>query len=87
MFRYALRRILVLIPTLLAVYTVTFFLMRITPGGPWDTQERQLAMLWVLNLSDGEHSLLDVAERSGLDFGLVAEVAATLEEAQLLAEV
>jgi hypothetical protein len=26
------------------------------------------ARLWVLNLSDGEHSLLDIAERSGLPF-------------------
>ena len=28
-------------------------------------EEEQLAMLWVLNQSDGRHSLLDVAERSG----------------------
>ena len=26
------------------------------------------ARLWVLNFSDGEHSLLDIAERSGLPF-------------------
>ena len=26
----------------------------------------ELALLWVLNLSDGRHSLLDIAERSGL---------------------
>ena len=26
------------------------------------------ARLWVLNLSDGEHSLLDIAERSGIPF-------------------
>ena len=37
---------------------------------------RQMAMLWVLNLSDGDHTLLDVAERAGLPFALVAEVAA-----------
>jgi aminopeptidase-like protein len=41
-------------------------------------------MLWVLNQSDGAHSLLEVAERSGLPFTLLAEVAATLEEAGLL---
>ena len=25
----------------------------------------ELALLWVLNMSDGRHSLLDIAERSG----------------------
>jgi aminopeptidase-like protein len=55
-------------------------------GGRSDAEERQMAMLWVLNLSDGGHSLLDVAERSGLPFALLAEVAALLEEAGLLAE-
>ena len=34
-----------------------------------------MAMLWVLNLSDGDHSLLQVAERAGLPFALVADVA------------
>ena len=29
----------------------------------------ELALLWVLNLSDSRHSLLDIAERSGLEFG------------------
>jgi aminopeptidase-like protein len=38
----------------------------------------------VLNLSDGNHSLLDIAERSGLDFGLVHEAAKTLAEFRLL---
>jgi aminopeptidase-like protein len=55
-------------------------------GGRSDAEERQMAMLWVLNQSDGDHSLLDVAERSGLPFALVAEVAGSLEEAGLLAE-
>lgn len=35
--RYAIRRLLGLIPTLLAVYTITFFLIHTTPGGPWDS--------------------------------------------------
>ena len=43
-----------------------------------------MAMLWVLNLSDGEHTLLDIAERAGLPFALVA-AAADLEDAGLLA--
>ena len=53
-------------------------------GGRSDAEERQMAMLWVLNLSDGDHSLLDVAERAGLPFAQVADVAAVLEEAGLL---
>ena len=53
-------------------------------GGRSDAEQRQMAMLWVLNLSDGDHSLLDVAERAGLPFALVADVAAVLEEAGLL---
>ncbi|HEV8163350.1 MAG TPA: winged helix-turn-helix domain-containing protein, partial [Actinomycetota bacterium] len=54
-------------------------------GGRSDAEDRQMAMLWMLNLSDGDHSLLDVASRAGLPFGLVAEVAGTLQEAGLLA--
>jgi aminopeptidase-like protein len=54
-------------------------------GGGHHAQERQLALLWVLNLSDGDHSLLDVAGRSGLPFELVAEAADRLETAGLLA--
>jgi len=42
------------------------------------------ARLWVLNLSDGEHSLLDIAERSGLGFAWVREAADLLLENQLL---
>jgi aminopeptidase-like protein len=53
-------------------------------GGRSDAEERQMAMLWLLNQSDGGHSVLEVAERSGLPFALLAEVAADLEEAGLL---
>jgi oligopeptide transport system permease protein len=35
---YFLRRLLIGIPTLLAIITVCFFLMRLTPGGPFDSQ-------------------------------------------------
>jgi aminopeptidase-like protein len=44
----------------------------------------QLTMLWVLNLSDGKHSLLDIAERSGKPFEDVAAAAARLRAAGLL---
>ena len=57
-------------------------------GGYYDgVPDRQLALLWMLNQSDGETSLLDIAERSALDFGLLAQCALDLEEAGLLAPV
>ena len=34
-------------------------------GGAGERRNREMALLWVLNLSDGGHSLLDIAERSG----------------------
>jgi aminopeptidase-like protein len=55
-----------------------------TLGGIKDSTQRELAMLWVLNLSDGTHSLLDIAERSKLDFCAVEEAAATLQTHDLL---
>ncbi|MBZ5707066.1 MAG: DUF4910 domain-containing protein [Acidobacteriia bacterium] len=45
------------------------------------------ARLWVLNLSDGEHSLLDVAERSGLPFATVKDAAEILSQSGLLSVV
>lgn len=45
----------------------------------------EMAILWVLNLSDGSHSLLDIAERSGLDFFWVAKAAESLHQVGLLA--
>ena len=45
----------------------------------------QFAMLWVLNLSDGQHSLLDVAERSGLRFESIRVAADLLRQHALLA--
>jgi aminopeptidase-like protein len=46
----------------------------------------QLAILWVLSLSDGEHSLLDVAERAGLAFEDVRISADALAVAGLLTD-
>lgn len=42
------------------------------------------ARLWVLNLSDREHSLLDIAERSGVSFAAIREAASLLLETGLL---
>jgi aminopeptidase-like protein len=55
-------------------------------GGRSDTKQAQMAMLWVLNLSDGDHSLLDIAERSGLPFDVVADAARDLHGAGLVKE-
>lgn len=42
------------------------------------------ARLWVLNLSDGQNSLLDIAERSGLSFGTINDAADLLFKNGLL---
>lgn len=55
-------------------------------GGQQGRKERQLAMLWVLNLSDGQNTLLDIAERSGLSFTMIRDVAEILVESRLLTE-
>lgn len=55
-----------------------------TLGGGDEGRERQLALLWVLNQSDGTNSLLDIAERSGKPFRAILEAATALVEADLL---
>ncbi|GAA3575518.1 DUF4910 domain-containing protein [Nonomuraea rosea] len=55
-------------------------------GGRSDTKQAQMAMLWVLNLSDGTHSLLQIAERSSLPFEALAEAAHVLQSAGLVKE-
>jgi aminopeptidase-like protein len=55
-------------------------------GGRSDAKQAQLAMLWVLNLADGEHGLLDIAERAGLPFDSVAVAAGALADAGLVKE-
>jgi aminopeptidase-like protein len=55
-------------------------------GGVADERTAQLAMLWVLNLSDGEHDLLGIAERSGLGFRAIKRAADVLGGHGLLRE-
>jgi aminopeptidase-like protein len=52
--------------------------------GGKDIATENMAMLWVLNLSDGTNSLLDIAERSKLPFEIVLRVARLLEAHGLL---
>jgi aminopeptidase-like protein len=58
-----------------------------TIGGQTDARQFELAMLWVLNLSDGDHSLLDITERSGTEFGIVRKAAEALVQHSLLKQV
>ena len=53
-------------------------------GGEPDVAELELALLWTLTLADGAHSLLDVAERSGLRFAQVQRAAGLLRAHGLL---
>jgi aminopeptidase-like protein len=43
-------------------------------------------MLWVLSMSDGSQSLLDISTRSGIDFDIVRTAASDLLSAGLLEE-
>ena len=43
-----------------------------------------MALLWVLNLSDGRHTLLDIAERSSVPFRVILKAAKALEGVDLL---
>lgn len=60
-------------------------LYRATGGGSIAAEIN--ARLWVLNFSDGEHSLLDIAERSGLPFDAIQDAASLLRDHDLLREV
>ncbi|MEM6800061.1 MAG: DUF4910 domain-containing protein [Bacteroidota bacterium] len=55
-------------------------------GGNSDSKALQMAMLWVLNLADGTYSLLDMAKRSHISFEIIAKIAHTLLEKDLLEE-
>jgi aminopeptidase-like protein len=53
-------------------------------GGKNDGADYQMALLWVLNLSDGYHSLMDISKQSGIPFTTIREVADRLVECRLL---
>lgn len=55
-------------------------------AGQQENQLRELALLWVLNMSDGRHALLDIADRANLPFGQIQSAAEALIEAGLLNE-
>ncbi len=55
-------------------------------GGSMNARAREMALLWVLNLSDGQHCLLDISDRSGFAFDTIRHAADQLLQHQLLAE-
>ena len=55
-------------------------------GGAEQEKNLQLGILWLLNMSDGKHTLLEIAQRSGLQCELLSEAACLLKDAGLLEE-
>lgn len=55
-------------------------------GARQDGRDFQMAMLWVLNLSDGSNTLLDITEKSGMPFDLIRQAADALVLARLIKE-
>jgi aminopeptidase-like protein len=55
-----------------------------TTGGHREPSYDQMALLWVLNLADGHHSLLDIAERARVPFARMRAAADALVAAELL---
>lgn len=55
-------------------------------GGQSDAKTRQLALLWVLSLSDGRHTLLDIAAQADMSFDLIKTAADLLAHHNLLRE-
>jgi aminopeptidase-like protein len=53
-------------------------------GGTSDSREKQLTMLWVLNLSDGKHSILDISEKSNIEISLIKKIVDILLKHNLL---
>lgn len=59
-------------------------LYRSTGGYYTDVPDRQMALFWMLNQSDGCTTLLDIAEKSGLSAGILARAAIDLQASGLL---
>jgi len=53
-------------------------------GGDSEQKNLQMAMLWILNFSDGKHSLLDIAEKAKLPFNLIHKTSQLLVGHKLL---
>ena len=49
------------------------------------TKELQIALLWVLNFSDGFNSLLSIAKKSKLSYGIITKAALLLQKKGVIA--
>jgi oligopeptide transport system permease protein len=49
---YLIRRVLLLVPTLLAIYTLTFLLIHATPGGPWSQGDKPVPAIVLKRLNE-----------------------------------
>ena len=54
------------------------------PTGGTELPDYEMALLWVLSFSDRKHTLLDIAERARIPFGMVHKAAVDLEQHGLL---
>jgi aminopeptidase-like protein len=52
-----------------------------------EAKANNLALLWMLNMSDGEHSVLDIAQRANIPFAVLNDAARILEQGGLLSRV
>ena len=55
-------------------------------SGQAERGQHEMAIFWVLNFSDGQHSLLDIAERASMPFAIIKKAADALSSHQLLKE-
>jgi aminopeptidase-like protein len=53
-------------------------------GGQKLSKDSEMAIFWMLNFSDGKHSILDISEKSGIKFEILLNAALRLEENNLL---
>jgi ABC-type dipeptide/oligopeptide/nickel transport system permease component len=67
MLRYILRRLLLLIPTFLVIYTITFLLIHATPGGPWNYSARPLRPEMIERLKE-KYNLNDPLPKQYVDY-------------------
>jgi len=67
MARYIIRRLILLVPTLLAIYTLTFLLIHATPGGPWNYAARPLRPEMIERLKE-KYRLNDPLPKQYIDY-------------------
>jgi aminopeptidase-like protein len=55
-------------------------------GGENDQKTMQMALLWVLNMSDGHHDVIDIAKKSNLPLSFIIKACDLLLKKSLLRE-